>query len=91
MRGKYLTPTNPELLSLCHFIDAPQDARDGDFRFEHPYAAAVLGVILMGAGAALVLPAVGVAILGATGFSSGGVAAGLCFPYHFWKLPLDID
>ena len=67
-------------------------AEDGDFRSDHPYAAAALSVVLMGAGTVLVFPAVGVAILGAVGFSSGGVAVGLCFPYHFWKLPLlDID
>jgi len=56
--------------------DAPQNAEDGDFRSQHPYAAAALGVTLVGVGAVLVLPAVGVAILGAVGFGSGGVAAG---------------
>ena len=92
MRGQYLTSNNPELLALRHFIDVPQDAEHGDFRFEHPYAAAALGVVLVGAGTVLVFPAVEVAILGAVGFESGGVAAGLCFPYHSWKLPLlDID
>ena len=87
MRGQYPTSDNPDLLSLYRFIDAPQDAEDGDFRSKHPYAAAALGVTLMGAGAVLVFPAVGVAILGAAGIGSGGVGAGLCFPYHFWKLP----
>ena len=88
MRGQYLTSNNPELLSLYHLIDAPRDTKDGDFRAEHPYAAAALSVALMGAGAVLVFPAV----LAAIGFTSGGVAAGLCLPHYFWKFPLlDID
>ena len=92
MRGQYLTSDDPGLLSLRHFIDEPQDAEDGNFRHDHPYAAAALSVVLIGAGSALAFPAVGVAILGAIGFTSGGVTAGLCFPYHSWKLPLlDID
>ena len=66
MRGQYLTSDNPELLSLCHSIDVPQDAKDGDFRSEHPYAVGALSVALMGAGAVLVFPAV----LAAIGFGS---------------------
>ena len=79
MRGQYLTSNNPELLSLYHFIDVPQGSKDGGFRAEHPYAAAALSVTLMGTGAVLVFPAV----LSAIGFTSGGVAAGLCLPYYF--------
>ena len=79
MKGQCLKSDNPELLFLYHFIDAPKNAEDGDFRSQHPYAAAALGVTLVGAGAILVLPAVGIAILGAVGFGSGGVAAGRCF------------
>ena len=76
---------NLGLLSLRHFIDEPQDAEDGDFRYDHPYAAAALSVVLMGAG---VFPAVGAAILRAVGLTSGGATGGLCFPYHSWKLTL---
>ena len=79
MRGQYLKSDNPELLFQYYFIDAPQNAEDGDFRSQHPYAAAALSVTLVGVGAVLVSPAVGIAILGAVGFGSGGVAAGLCF------------
>jgi len=52
--------------------DAPPNGEDGGFRFRFPYAAAAFCVILMGAGAKLLWPAILVAI----GFGSGGVAAG---------------
>jgi len=61
--------------SLC-CIGAPQDIKNGDFRSQHPYAAAALAVTLIGVGSAVVIPAVTVGILGAIGFGSGGVAAG---------------
>ena len=91
MRGQYLKSDNPKLLFLYHSIDAPQNAKDGDFRSQHPHAAAALGFTLVGAGAILVLPAVGAAILGAVGFGSGGVAAGLLFlldvsPLRHWLI-----
>jgi len=53
--------------------DALQSAED--FRSEHPYSTAALCVTLVGAGAALVLPAVGSTILEAVGFGAGGVEA----------------
>ena len=76
MRGQYLRFEDPELLFLYHFIDAPQNTEDGDFRTQHPYAAAALSFVLVGAGTALVLPAMGAAILGVVGFGPGGVVAG---------------
>lgn len=66
-------------LSLRHSTDAPQDAKSGDFRSQHPYAAAALAVTLVGVGAVVVLPAVTVGILGVIGFTPAGVAAGI-FP-----------
>ena len=63
-------------------IDAPKNAKDGDFRSEHPYVAAALAVTMVGVGTATVLPAITVGILGAIGFSSGGVVAGRHFPHH---------
>lgn len=63
MRGQYLKSDSPELLFLSHSINAPQNADDGDFRRQHPYAAAVLGFTLVGAGEILALPAVVAAVL----------------------------
>jgi len=68
-------------------IDAPKNAKDGDFRSEHPYVAAALAVTMVGVGTAAVLPAVTVGILGAIGFGSGGVVAGRRFP-HYLKILL---
>jgi len=42
--------------------DAPRDPQDGDFRSQHPYAAAALAVTLIGVGTAVVLPAMTVGI-----------------------------
>ena len=75
MKGQYLKSDDPQLLFLYHFIDAPPNGEDGDFRSQHPYAATALCVTLVGAGATLAWPA----MLGAAGFSSGGVVAGPCF------------
>jgi len=68
-------------------IDAPQNVEDGDFRSEHPYVAAALGVTMIGVGTAVVLPAITVGILGAVGFGAGGVGAGRKFP-HYLKILL---
>jgi hypothetical protein len=82
MKGQYLISGSPEQLCLYHFIDAPQDVKGGDFRSQHPYAAAALSVTLIGVGAAVVLPAATVLVLGAIGFGPGGVAAGRYFLYY---------
>jgi len=65
------------MLCLRHIIDAPRDAKDGDFRSQHPYAAAALAVTLIGVGSVVVLPAVAVGVLGVIGFTPGGVVAGI--------------
>lgn len=88
MRGLCLKFYFPEPLCLHHFIGAPQDVKNGDFRSQHPYAAAALAVTLIGVGSAVVLPAVAVGILGVIGFTPGGVAAGI---YFFLKIPLVTD
>ena len=87
-RGQYLKSDDPELF-LYHFIDGPPGTEDGDFRSEHPYAAAALCVILVGTGALLVCPAAVAAILGAVGFGLGGVGAGLCFTSGSFLLDID--
>lgn len=61
-------------------IDAPQDALDGDFPSEHPYATTALAVTLIGVGTAVFLPAVTIGMLGIIGLGPGGVAAGQHFP-----------
>jgi len=58
------------------FSDNPTPTPGTDFRSQHPFAAAAIGVTLIGVGSITVIPAVTAGILGAVGFTSGGVAAG---------------
>ena len=79
MRGLYLIFNSLQQPYPHHLEGVPRDVKDGDFRSQHPYAAAALAVTLIGVGSAIVLPAVAVGILGAIGFCPGGVAAGQYF------------
>ena len=71
MKGQHLKSDDPELLFLYHFTDAPPNGEDGDFRSRHPYAAAALCLVLIGVGAALLWPAILVAIHFGPCFASG--------------------
>lgn len=53
-----------------------QGAPDADFRTKHPFAAAAIGITLIGVGSVTVLPALAAGILGAVGFTGAGVGAG---------------
>lgn len=66
--------------ALCNHTDPfsvhPTPNGPTDFRSQHPFAAAAIGVTLIGVGSVTVVPALATGILGAVGFTSVGVAGG---------------